>query len=140
MNIVGIQTQLDTTVGAVSGIVSHFAQMPDSVPDAPCSIIGQPKGTTLAGGRQDTDISIPIYVLVARAPDEQRASQLLNPFVNGVIAALSAVSSASGLWNVITQIEWDTNRYLRVGGTAYHAILFTVHMEVVEAVNTYGSI
>jgi hypothetical protein len=119
-----------------------LATHPDTISTTPCIVVGMPKGSTRTGSQQRTTIEQPFRLYVERVADEARTAALVQPWVTAVIAALAPINSAqtAGLWAVITGIDWDTDRYYEVGGAAYHAIDFTVHMEQIETVSTYGAI
>ncbi len=144
MDLIAIAAKLDTILGAVSGIVEHYPQVPDTIGNTPCLIVGQPKGVTMPGvGLQITTFSVPLTILVGRIPDDARTRALLNPLVQGVIAALAPINEATGaalLWTVVSSIDWDTDRKADFGGEAYLAIDFLLHMELHESVGTYGAI
>lgn len=142
MDLIGIATQLDKTLGAMAGVRSHYPQHPDTVGATPCVVIGMAKGTTRTGSQQRTQIEVPVRIYLERISDDARVAADVSPWVNAVIAALAPINSAqsTGLWAVITGIDWDTDKYYAVGGSAYAAIDFTLHMEQIETVSTYGAI
>lgn len=143
MNLIAMAAKLDVAVGAVAGINAHYSVHPDTIGTTPCSVILQPKGSTRTGSQQRTTVEFPIRIYVARIPSDNVAATLMNPFVNGVIAALAPINSAqtaTNLWAVITKIDWDTDRYYQVGDESYVGLEFTVHMEQIEAVSNYGAV
>ena len=144
MDLLAIATQLDTTLGAVAGIVEHYPQGPDAIGDMPCLVIGQPKGTTMPGATlQVTTLQVPITVYVARIADDARSRVLLNPLANAIIAALAPINEATGaqlLWSAVESIDWDTDRSANYAGSAYLAIEFVLHMTLHETVNPSAAI
>ncbi len=143
MNLAGIKAQFATTLGAMAGLTGGaLSEHPDSLASTPVIVMGMPKGTTRSGSQQRTQIEQPFRLYIERIADEARTAALVDPWVNSVIAALAPINSAqgSGLWTVITGIDWDTDKYYEVAGAAYHAIDFTAHMEQIETVSTYGAI
>ncbi len=143
MDLAGIATQFATTLGAMSGLTGGaLAQHPDAIATTPVIVVGMAKGQTRTGSQQRTTIEQPFRLYIERVADEARTAAAVEPWVNNVIAALAPINSAQGpgLWAVITGIDWDTDKYYEVAGSAYHAIDFIAHLEQIETVSTYGAI
>lgn len=143
MDLIAMAAQLDTTLGAVAGIVSHFPQHPDSIPDTPCLVVMQPRLRTATGSHQRTTFDWPVRIYFDAIADEGRVLATMNPFVNAVLAALALINSAqsaANLWAVITGIDTDTTRRSKVGDVDYFVLEFVIHMEQLETVSTYGAI
>lgn len=135
MDIPGIKGLLADRLRTVANVRKSFSEHPASIPITPAIVVGQPKAQITPGNRQLTLLTQPFRVYVGKI-DDARTEALINPLAQGCLNALAPISSAmpsnSLLWNSITAIEFDTDKYYEVSGVSYQAIDFTLHMSISE--------
>ena len=139
MNITTIRTNIDTILGGVSGVQSHYPRGSDTIGRTPSTVVLMPKATKIEpSSRRITWLDVPFRLYVGRVADEARNSKLLDDLIESIITAFETVanSSLSGAVTLAYVREYQEAFY-RLGGEDYQAIDFILDVEVKTV--TYSS-